>query len=228
MIEQLMEKSLKQYLYPFYGTFVLFFLMYPPLLGYPPVTFTAALFKVLPIWSLAYFVYSTANSNVVVLMDKDYKKFIFLGLLTSSLGDAFLVAREVLFMPGVLAFSVAHAFYILALEPSSGPSRLKNLYILGYIAVALTLQSGIDNLFMFFLVMIYLTLIITMSWRATNAHERHGTFQTYAACIGSLLFVLSDLLIAVDKWKFYIPFGNFLIMMTYYSSQFFIALSTDD
>ncbi|XP_063418580.1 lysoplasmalogenase TMEM86A-like [Mytilus trossulus] len=217
----------KPTLYPFYGTLLLYFVLYQPFIGYPPITFFAAFFKILPVLSLAYFVRSTVKGKLSALMDNDYKKFIFIGLLTSSLGDALLVARTALFIPGMLVFGVAHLFYILAFEPSSGKSRLQNLYILGYLALAVTLHADIDSFIMFCLVMVYMTLILVMSWRATNTYERTKTFPALAACVGSMLFIFSDFLIAVDKWKFSVPFTQFFVMITYYSAQFFLALSTD-
>jgi uncharacterized membrane protein YhhN len=229
MKAKLLEYLPRPTLYPFYGTLLLYFLLYQPFLGYPPVTIGSVFFKVLPIWSLAFFVRSTVKGNFNAVMDDDYKKFIFVGLLTSSLGDMFLVARVNLFIPGILAFAVAHVFYIFALEPSDGggKSRLKNLYILGAIAIAFTLQEDIDSVIMLPLAMLYLSLIFVMSWRATNAYERSHTFPAFAACVGSVLFIMSDFLIAVDKWKFAVPFAQFFVMITYYSAQFFIALSTD-
>lgn len=168
------------------------------------------------------------KGNINTLVDYDYKKFIIFGLLTSSLGDAFLVARTTLFIPGMLSFAVAHLFYILAFEPSSRPSRLRTLYILGAVAIGITLLESIDNVIMSALVMLYLTLIFIMSWRATNTYERLQTFPAFAACVGSLLFLMSDLIIAVDKWKFSVPFAEFFVMILYYSAQFFLALSTDE
>lgn len=46
-----------------------------------------------------------------------------------------------------------------------------------------------------------------------------------AAGGGALLFILSDLTIALNKFCFPVPYSRALIMSTYYAAQMLIALS---
>ena len=69
----------------------------------------------------------------------------------------------------------------------------------------------------------YGLLLLTMSWRALAKANSPLTFVTG---VGSLLFVVSDALIAIHK--FYAPLEHFqlLVMSTYYAAQFGITLTT--
>ncbi|KAK3093713.1 hypothetical protein FSP39_019146 [Pinctada imbricata] len=217
-----------KHLFPFYALFILYYILYTPFWSRPPVTFTAAFFKVLPVWALAGFVRLSAGEDLKALLPKkDYHRFLMIGLLFSSLGDAVLVSIENLFIPGMLLFSFAHIFYSLAIGPGADYSRLKSLFILGCIGSFLFLASGMEGCVMQILVMVYSVLIFTVGWRATSKFEVDQSYPSLFGCVGILLFLFSDFIIGVNKWKFYVPFNEFIIMTTYYVGQLGIALSAD-
>ena len=64
---------------------------------------------------------------------------------------------------------------------------------------------------------------MTMAWRVV-ARASNGLTE-FLSAIGAIIFVISDGFIAVNL--FYTPLSNaqFLIMSTYYTAQFLIALS---
>lgn len=78
---------------------------------------------------------------------------------------------------------------------------------------------------------VYTFLLVTMSWRAISiafrSNNKNDLLKINCAT-SSLLFVISDTLIAIDK--FYRPISNstFWIMTTYYIAQFGITLSVVD
>ncbi|XP_069118418.1 lysoplasmalogenase TMEM86A-like isoform X2 [Argopecten irradians] len=228
--EELVRRMNNAKLYPFYGLLSIYYVSYLPFWNYPPVTFSAAFFKALPIWSLAFFVRQTAGAQQADIFPKDcYSKFIMLGLLISSVGDACLVSRYTLFIPGMLAFMIAHCCYLLAFGPSEVPgSRMKSLYALCGLAAFLFISNAIDSYFMQLIVLCYFVVIFVVSWRAQARYERTQTYSALFGSIGMVFFMFSDFIIATDKWKFYVPFSEFIVLSFYYMAQFCIALSTEE
>jgi uncharacterized membrane protein YhhN len=66
-------------------------------------------------------------------------------------------------------------------------------------------------------VVAYLLVILTMGISATLGADNHFLIIT-----GACFFILSDSIIAVDKFLTPISFSSFWIMTTYYSAQFCI------
>ena len=82
-----------------------------------------------------------------------------------------------------------------------------------------------------YLAPMYLTLICIMGWRAVARVQFFDDLWTWTkmcGCAGALFFMVSDLLIAVDTFKFKVPFSHQLIMVTYYAAQLLISLSVVD
>jgi len=177
--------------------------------------------KIFPIISLMGFIFLYG-----INMTKDHRsrQFLLTGLIFSSIGDILLNID--LFPHGMGAFAVAQVFYISSfgfkpLKPMIGIG----LYTVGAICVSIfynnlppILQIGLP---------IYGFLLLTMCWRAiarVNSPSNFKHFPKLACAIGAILFVISDSLIACDK--FYIPlsFAPLSIMATYYAAQFGITL----
>ncbi|OWF53381.1 lysoplasmalogenase-like protein TMEM86A [Mizuhopecten yessoensis] len=227
--EELIRRMKNTRLFPFYGFVTVYYLAYLPFWDYPPVTFSAAFFKALPIWSLAFFVRQTAGVQQPDIFPKEYySKFVMLGLLISSIGDAFLVSRPTLFIPGMLAFMVAHVCYLLAFGPSEVPdSRIKSIFALAGVASFLYIADAIDSCVMQLILLCYFAVIFTVGWRAEARYERNQTYSALFGSIGMFFFMFSDFIIAIAKWKFYVPFAEFIVLSCYYVAQFCIAISTE-
>ena len=79
-----------------------------------------------------------------------------------------------------------------------------------------------------YLVAVYVALIGCMGWRAMAGMQLCNDLWTWtklSACIGSVLFMVSDLTIALNKFCFPVPYSRVIIMATYYAAQMRIALS---
>jgi uncharacterized membrane protein YhhN len=149
-----------------------------------------------------------------------------LALAFSSIGDVMLgLHREDFFIFGLLAFLVAHLFYIW-LFTRNFPRPLRTnleqkilLVCLLIFSVAMTtwLWSGFGA--MKIPAMIYLCAIALMCITATLMGLRKP-----AVVIGAILFLLSDSLIAANKFKTPIPLSNYAIWFTYYAGQCLIGL----
>jgi uncharacterized membrane protein YhhN len=64
----------------------------------------------------------------------------------------------------------------------------------------------------------YLFIILAMGISAAL-----GTANHFLVIAGALLFILSDSLIAINRFLTPVPLSDFLIMITYYLAQFFIT-----
>ncbi|KAL4238397.1 Lysoplasmalogenase-like protein tmem86a [Mactra antiquata] len=228
-----LSQAQKYHLVPFCATCLVYFTLYMPFWGYPPETLGSVFFKILPIFSLYFYVtcaskeFKGSITKKEDLIPKENRSGYFqMALLFSSLGDACLVWRKLLFVPGLLSFAVAQGMYFKGLEEDAKASRTKTLFILLGLSVFMFLKDGIDSYILTVLVGLYLTLIFAMGWRATARYEAEESKAAFLGCIGALLFIFSDFIIAVDKWCFMVPCASFLIMTSYYVAQLCLALST--
>lgn len=152
-------------------------------------------------------------------------------LLFSAFGDFYLVFDS-LFLLGVASFTVAQAIYVYLFE---GPLLLAHPFgqveIISAIAVCL-----VSALIYFYLLpnftpilaialLVYCVLISTMLWSAVVRAQLTPNASTMSAAVGACLFYTSDMLLGLKKWRLNIPFGDFLVMSTYYAAQMFIARS---
>lgn len=71
---------------------------------------------------------------------------------------------------------------------------------------------------------LYGIVIVSMSLMAHNLRARIPRTAYTVLFPGSLLFILSDALIALDRFRFDIPFAGIAIMATYLLAQYWIAL----
>ncbi|XP_053686428.1 lysoplasmalogenase-like protein TMEM86A [Sabethes cyaneus] len=182
-------------------------------------TASSTILKCLPIVSLWIFVLLTGFE---LKRSHRYKQLILAGLVFSCAGD--LLLNYDLFEAGMAAFGVAQIFYISAfgfrpLRPWLGLP----LYGLGVAAVVLMFDQL--PLIIKICLPIYGILLLTMCWRSWARIDCVKNILRMTCGIGSALFVISDSIIAFDK--FYTPLSNAqtAIMVTYYAAQFGIALS---
>jgi uncharacterized membrane protein YhhN len=148
-----------------------------------------------------------------------------LALIFSTIGDVMLgLHREDFFIYGLLSFLLAHFFYIGLFArnfPHPLRTHLKQKIILAGILIfsaAMTawLWAGFGA--MKIPAMIYLCAITLMCITATLMNLPKGT-----VLLGALLFLLSDSLIAANRFKMPIPLSNYAIWITYYVGQCCIA-----
>lgn len=208
-------------LIPFFITVALYFKVHPSSL---PVQ---CVIKVLPIVSLKIFV---LLSGIGLSKQYYYRWTIITALVFSAAGDAFLVWQDVspYFDVGLGTFGVAHLFYTFAF----GWSPLRLLIGLPYLIFAIVTISVIAQYttgIMTFLVALYAILICVMAWRASARVEiTKNVWQNLPkifGCIGAVVFLVSDLVLAVNKFISPVPHFDAINMSTYYSAQMFIALS---
>lgn len=163
-----------------------------------------------------------------ILEKQNYALWICLGLVFSLAGDVLLLWPEKLFVAGLVAFFFAHVAYLAAF--TCGTKFPASRAVLGfYLAFAVTTYFALSARLPAELkwpVVLYAFAVATM---AAQAMGRYLQFQTGAAgfaAAGGILFLVSDGLLAFDRFWAGIPYDAVVVLLPYYLAQVLIALST--
>jgi uncharacterized membrane protein YhhN len=167
-----------------------------------------------------------------LLSSKQPINFIIFALIFSFFGDLFLLweKRKFFFILGLLSFLFAHIFYILTFLYTSnyfkGVPFYLYLFIIPYIIYGLYifkfLGESIEKIKI--PILIYIITIIFMSFSTIPRYYYVGFNEFIFPFIGSILFIISDSLLAIKVFKNKIPENSISIMLTYIFAQFFIIL----
>lgn len=155
-----------------------------------------------------------------------YKTLILAGLCFSLLGDVALMFPDKWFTAGLLAFLTAQVLYILAFRPLRGHP----------VPPATFLPFVLFGLLMFFLlapklgpmkvpVFVYIVAIITMAGFAAARYVDRGGTRALLAFLGAVLFLVSDSVLAYDRFARKVPGARIIVLGTYFPAQLLIALS---
>lgn len=157
-----------------------------------------------------------------------YKYMIVLGLVFSLVGDVFLMLPRDRFIYGLLSFLIAHLFYIAAFSEAGFQARsLVSLWpflIYGSLMLRL-LWSGLGKLKV--PVIFYMAVILLMGWQAFNRCAGAEISGSKLALAGALLFIASDSILALNRFKRPFRSAPMLILGTYFAAQWLIALSIE-
>lgn len=158
-----------------------------------------------------------------------YQVAIGAGLACSLLGDVFLMLPNDRFVPGLLSFLWAHVAYIVAFMAGISPRSVPALLI-PPLAVAILLVRYLWPTLgaLRVPVLLYAGTIVLMVWRAWGRLWILPSPGALLAAVGVLLFMLSDGLLAVNRFRQPLPKAQALIMTTYVAAQSLIALSVSE
>jgi alkylglycerol monooxygenase len=149
-----------------------------------------------------------------------------LGAIAFSLGgDVFLMLPGDYFISGLASFLIAHIFYI-ALFRQDSPWFANRAALLAALSVGCImyaiLWNHLPDLGLKIAVACYVTVISVMVaqaiGRASQLHHTKAVWVAWAAGI----FMLSDTLIAINKFLIPIPLADWWILTTYYAAQILI------
>lgn len=147
--------------------------------------------------------------------------YLTLGLLFSLTGDVILaLSPDALFVQGVAAFLIAHVLYILTFRRDmrySTRSAILAALVLAWCAAAGSvvfphlgpLRAPVVG---------YMIVIATMGVSAAFA-----TGKTMTLFAGAFGFIISDSILAIDRFVAPFAYAPHLVMTTYYFGQFFIV-----
>lgn len=159
------------------------------------------------------------------------RRFIAIGLVLSLLGDVALLWPRQGFLPGLVAFLLAHLAYIAAF---CVPVRLaaRPWVFVAYAVVAAAILSqlwaGVPGALRA-PVVAYVLCLATMAaqaavwWRSSAG--RVDAPLARSAALGGVLFMASDSLLAINKFALPLPLASLWILATYWLAQVAIARS---
>ena len=163
--------------------------------------------------------------------DSLFTKLFIMALIFSLAGDVFLMLPSPsYFLPGLFAFFLAHVFYVAGLWRDN--KWRKGDYITG--GILLILAVGVFWYLFPFLepeliipVALYIIVISVMVWRAVGASFREflNQHQQRLVIIGAILFFVSDLILAINRFAHPLPMSTLLIMIPYFAGQYCLACS---
>ena len=149
------------------------------------------------------------------------------GLFLGMLADVLL---GISFMVGVAAFALGHVFYIVAYNIIEKPC-LKDIYfVLPISAISIFIVIGtpfinVEDPIMEKVLIAYAIIISWMLGKAiSNLKEKQCTF-TWIVGVGSLLFLFSDLILAIDMFGESSRLTWILCSYTYWPAQHLLAQS---
>ena len=155
-------------------------------------------------------------------------------LVFSWLGDVLLMLQDTIggvFVFGLAAFLIAHIFYIFAYQQAKTPETGEANKSFVHTRLAFLIFIGVALIYMLYPtlgellipVIIYTIVIITMAIFALL--RRGATIDKSFIMVysGALLFIMSDSMIAINKFMSPIIQHRLLIMSTYIAAQFLIV-----
>ncbi len=191
-------------------------------LARPLLLWTLAPFATLLILAIAF-----ANWRV---RKNPYSLWIAIGLLFSLAGDVLLLRSDHFFTLGLSAFLFTHIAYLVAFTRDTHfPARpiVWVLYLLFAACCNVLLFSRVPA-GLRLPVAIYSVFLLSMAAQAMGRSFFLRTSAARLAAIGALLFVLSDGLLAFNRFYKPLPLAPLLVLLPYYAAQWLIASSTDD
>lgn len=162
------------------------------------------------------------------------RRWILAGLTLSLVGDVALLWPKEGFLPGLVAFLLAHLAYIAAFR-----SRARLLaHWQPFVAYALLASAILAQLWpgvpgpLRPPVVVYVVCLASMAaqagavWLAARGTAAAATMRT--AAIGGAFFVASDALLAANKFAGPLPLSPLLVLATYWTAQWCIVMSLKD
>jgi uncharacterized membrane protein YhhN len=135
------------------------------------------------------------------------------------------------FILGLASFLIAQIEYIflfgrtIKIAGAEPFLRKNSLYLIGYIIYGISIYILLFNhldIILKIAVFAYMLALLGMSAMALNRFKTVPSKSFYIVFIGSVLFVISDSIIAIDKFLVSVPNDRLLIMATYIAAQFLI------
>jgi uncharacterized membrane protein YhhN len=182
------------------------------------------------------FVFKPLTTVLVILWawprgsdDFAVRRWVRAGLLMSLLGDVFLLWPRQGFLPGLVSFLLAHLAYIVAFTRSARlGARVLPFVFYGIVGAGVLgwLWPGVPPPLQL-PVLAYVACLVTMAAQAAAlwqlARGSPNEILARRAALGGALFVLSDGLLAANRFAMPLPAVSLLILAPYWAAQILIA-----
>jgi uncharacterized membrane protein YhhN len=137
--------------------------------------------------------------------------------------------NDILFMAGLVCFMITHIMYFTVFSLTPGRNYVcKKLFF--FILPVMIYGSGLlcfmynDLGGMRIPVILYTIVLLAMLAAAISRYQKVNNFSYYLVLSGAILFVLSDSLLAINKFSHPFKGSSALIMSTYLAGQFLIVI----
>jgi len=145
-----------------------------------------------------------------------------LALLASMAGDIFLMLPGNYFLPGLASFLVAHFFYIAVFRQNT-PWFPSHRALAGTLAAGAAMYiwvwTGLNDPVLKLAVATYVTVIALMVAQAIGRATVQKTRAANAVAWGACAFMLSDSLIAINRFVQPLPLVSLWVLGSYYLAQ---------
>lgn len=151
-----------------------------------------------------------------------------LALNFSLAGDILLMFVDVdpnMFIAGLVAFLLAHIMYVFVFKKKkhNKPSIPLLALLLAYsLAILLLLKDGLGDLTI--PVIIYMIVILAMIVFASLRKGSVNNVSYGLVLLGAIFFIISDSILAINKFYEPVIYSHFLIMGTYALAQYLIVM----
>lgn len=176
-------------------------------------------------------------ATAVVPLSTRYRNTVVAGLLFSLVGDVCLMLPADLFLPGLVAFLLAHLCYISVFFAGSGARTRITSTGLFVVFGAANLAGLLPRVpaDMHVPVLVYVAALVLMAGLALarvrslrNANAQPALARSaQVAAVGAGLFVVSDTLLAWNRFGGGIPLAPLWVLGTYFAAQWHISRSVD-
>lgn len=183
------------------------------------------IFKPLLVSSLLYY-FIIATRQVT----SSLKKWITVALVFSIAGDTLLMfanTNELFFILGLCAFLVAHLFYIYTFHQIRTRHQIAGKW---YVAIIVAIYYFLIINFLLphlgglkYPVIVYGLVISFMLLVAMHLYDLEDHLTAQYLLTGAILFVVSDSVLAINKFYHPYPWGGWAIMITYVLAQWLLV-----
>ena len=165
-------------------------------------------------------------------IDRSY--VVLLAIIFSLAGDVSLMfdsVNSIYFIIGLVSFLISHVFYIIAYrqhqndeyaDALQGIQKLRAAFpiVLAGTGLVVILYPALGALK--FPVIVYALVLVVMVLNALFRTGRTSVVSFWFVFVGAMFFMVSDSLLALNKFLTPLPHSGLLIMSTYISAQFLI------
>lgn len=159
----------------------------------------------------------------------NFHYLIFAGLIFSLFGDIFLMLKSDKFIHGLASFLIAHICYIAAFSQTVGFNSniwlilTLSVYSFGLLWVLMPHLGKLKWAVVAYAVSLFLMVLTSFSW-----YQLSWLPFASLAFFGALMFMLSDSVLAINRFAKPFKLAQPIILVTYYMAQSLIALSLTD
>lgn len=179
------------------------------------------------LWIWGYFLWFSRGIDKTVVKLASWAYFF------SWAGDLFMMYSGdfLYFILGIFSFLVAQVVYIFLFLRTINLSgkkpflKKKPMWFMPYMAFGLVVYIALFpqlDAALRIAILVYMVAILIMSAMALNRYGNGHPVSFSLVFTGSLLFVISDTLIAINRFLIAIPYEGLLIMTTYIAAQYLI------